>query len=87
MSDSQLPEEPGLTKESWRPKFYGFIKEGHKARVSPIALKVGVIILSLLILGGQVLMSWDMGSKKSKGSTVRIPSLTTNQENLSAPDA
>lgn len=85
MSDLQIPEEPGLTRESWRPKFYGLIKEGHKARVSPMALKIGIFILSLLVLGGQILMSWNVGSGVKKESVLKIPSLTSNQESFHVP--
>lgn len=50
-------EAEWISSHSWRTKFYGLIQEGHKERVSPVALKVlvgciAVVIATLQIFSG-----------------------------------
>lgn len=85
MSDSHLPEDPGLSSESWRPKFYGLIKEGRKNRVSQNALKIGLLVVALLVLGSQVLMSWSTDAPVKKDGFFRTPSLGVAPESVYVP--
>jgi hypothetical protein len=43
-----------VSSHSWRTKFYGLIQEGHKERVSPIALKVIVGCLAIVVATLQI---------------------------------
>lgn len=85
MSDSHIPDDPGLSSESWRPKFYGLIQEGRKHRVSKNTLKVGLLLIGLLILGSQVLMSWGTDAAPKKDSFFRTPSLAVAPESVHVP--
>ena len=85
MSDSNIPEDPGLSSESWRPKFYGLVQEGRKHRVSQSALKAGLLCIGLLVLGSQVLMSWGPDNSPKKESFFRTPSLAIAPERVYAP--
>lgn len=73
MTDSHIPEDPRLSHESWRPKFYGLIQEGRKVRVSRSALKIGILVLGLLILGSQLMVSWETSSHLQKEVSIKIP--------------
>lgn len=85
MSDSHIPEDPGLSSESWRPKFYGLVQEGRKHRVSQNALKIGLLLIGLLVLGSQVLMSWGTNTTPKKDSFFRTPSLAVAPESVYVP--
>lgn len=85
MSHSNIPEDPGLSSESWRPKFYGLIQEGRKHRVSQAALKIGLLVIGLMILGSQVLMSLDSGAPVKKDSLIQAPSLGAAPESVYVP--
>jgi hypothetical protein len=85
MTNSQIPEDPGLSQESWRPKFYGLIQEGRKARVSQSALKIGLLVLGLLILGSQFMMSWETTGKIPKEVAIRIPQIGVSSNSVYVP--
>lgn len=85
MSDPNIPDDPGLSSDSWRPKFYGLIQEGRKHRVSQSALKVALLCIALMVLGSQVLMSWDSQNPEKKDSYFRTPSLGVAPESVYVP--
>lgn len=85
MSHSNLPEDPGLTPESWRPKFYGLIQEGRKSRVSQGALKVLFLCIGLVVLGSQILLSWKSEAPQVKADAFKTPSVNGIQENVYVP--
>ena len=85
MTDPQITEEPGLTNESWRPKFYGLIQEGRKIRLSSGALKVSLFVIGLLILSVQVLSSFKPTMAKKVETIFAAPSVRGNSESVYIP--
>ena len=85
MSESHLPEDPGLTPESWRPKFYGLIQDGRKSRISQGALKILFLFIGLIVLGSQILISWKVDTPQVKQEAFKTPSVSGIQENIYVP--
>jgi hypothetical protein len=54
-----------VSSHSWRTKFYGLIQEGHKERVSPIAIKVIVGCLAIVVATLQIFSGVSSESSKN----------------------
>jgi len=53
-NDFEQDSAEWVSSHSWRTKFYGLIHEGHKQRVSPLALKVFVCCLATIAAALQI---------------------------------
>lgn len=63
-NDFERDDAEWVSSHSWRTKFYGLIHEGHKQRVSPLALKVLVCCLASVIAALQIFSGFNDSATK-----------------------
>ncbi len=74
MSDNfERDDAEWISQHSWRTKFYGLIREGHKQRVSPLALKVFVGCLAVIVAALQIFSGFSSDSSSKVSSLLDGP--------------
>ncbi len=64
-----------ISEHSWRTKFYGLIREGHKRRVSPLALKVLVGCIAIVVAVLQLFSGFASNPSNKGPSLIDSPKL------------
>lgn len=86
MSALKMPDDPGLSSESWRPKFYGLIKEGRKSRLSEKSFKIVFFFIAVTMLSFQLIQVFKTDSPAtSKDETIKAPLVGHAQDMLYVP--
>src|SRR6185312_484649 len=72
--------EDGISEASWRGKFYGFIKEGHKERVAPQSLKIAAIAVAVVASAIQLLNMFQPNLRKAIDEKIGLPELRSGAD-------
>jgi hypothetical protein len=65
-----------ISSHSWRTKFYGLIREGHKERVSPLALKILVGCIATVVATLQIFSGFSSDSLPHKTPSFEGPRIS-----------
>ena len=82
----EVKDSETLTSDSWRPKFYGLIREGRKFRVSNAFVRHSVMIASLGVLVLQVYSALKPSFKRSADLVFAPPQVRADMDSIYVPD-
>src|ERR1039458_4963559 len=74
-----------VTHESWRPKFYGLVREGRKFRISSAGVRTVIWVIGLLITAIQVYSVLQPKFKKNREAMFAPPQMKLDQESIYVP--
>ncbi len=74
-----------LTNASWRGKFYGMIREGHKSRVSPLFLRLSFGAFALIAGVLQVISGFKPELQQKMHNTFGVPASSSSDQKLNFP--